>query len=89
MSIWKRYIAWIDNSMGDGWPNMNNLPSLVPIVPLTLVFGPLVYLDPPEITRHWIVVIAAIPTACLFLIWAWRACLACRRQMRIIRGQKR
>ena len=34
--MWQRYIRWIDRDLGNGWPKMNGLSSLMPFVSLAL-----------------------------------------------------
>ncbi len=89
MTLWSRFIAWIDRDLGDeGWPDMRSWSSLTPIVPLVLVVPPLFYFDPPETVRIWVGAIAALPTFLLFGVWSWRVFVATRRQIGRIKADR-
>jgi uncharacterized membrane protein YfcA len=74
--------------LGDrGMPHMRSAASLLPLVPVTLVFVPLWYFDPPAKVRYWVVGAAAIPMALLFGIWGWRVAIALKRHLRQLRDE--
>jgi hypothetical protein len=76
----------MDADLGDRWPPyINGWSAFLWMAPLLLILPPLVYFDPPAQTRHWIVGAAAVPSAFMFGVWAWRLFLAYRRGVRRMR----
>ncbi len=85
MNLWHRYIAWVDRDLGNGWPKMNGLSSLIAFVPLTLALVYALIVHPNEKPSLVEDVLFIPPTIVLFCIWLWRVALCALRQVRAIR----
>ena len=88
MSLWRRYIKWIDADLGDGWPSIGGLSSLVFLGPVGIGIASSVFIAPDEKPGLTEALLIIPPTILLFSIWAWRVYLAAMRQVREIRASK-
>jgi len=86
--MWRRYISWVDLSLGSGWPRMNGLAAMIPFAPLALaiVYSLIFHPNAPPSTAEGIIV--AVPTIALFGILFWRAYLSAMRQVRASRAEQ-
>jgi len=84
MNIWHRYVAWIDADLGDGWPRMNGLSSLVAFAPLSVALVYAVVFHPDEKPSLFEDALVIPPTVVLLVVWLWRVFLGAVRQVRAI-----
>ena len=87
--MWQRYIRWIDRDLGNGWPKMNGLSSLMPFVPLALAVVYDFFVHPNETPGTIEGTIVSVAMAALATIWGWRVYLRAIRQYRIARFDQR
>ena len=84
MSLWQRYIKWIDAELGQGWPRMGGISSLVFLAPVSIAIAYSVILAPEAKPGMLEAILVIAPTLLLFGVWAWRAYLCAMRQARQI-----
>jgi len=68
MDLWRRYIAWVDADLGDGWPNMSGLSSLVAFVPVSLAIVTALIFRPNEKPVLLYVLLIVPPTILLLCV---------------------
>jgi hypothetical protein len=87
--MWKRYLRWIDADLGTGWPRMNGLSSLVPILPLVMGLSYAWMFHPDDKPGLMESVLIIAPTVVSFAVWGWRVYLGGKRQVGDIRRTRR
>ena len=88
VSILRRYIAWIDDDLGDGWPNTNGLSSLIAFVPTCVALAYSLLFHPNDKPGPIEAALLIASSGTLLVIWLWRAYLSTMRQVRRIREGK-
>lgn len=82
MSLWHRYIRWVDADLGEGWPRMGGVSSVVFLVPVSIGIAYSVFFAPEERPGLLEGLLVIPPTVLLFGIWAWRVYICAMRQVR-------
>ncbi|MFY9350835.1 MAG: hypothetical protein WBL20_13020 [Sphingobium sp.] len=88
LEMWQHYLSWIDRDLGNGWPRLNGLSSLVPFIPLMFGVAYSAWFHPDERPGTVESAIVLVPMVTLAAIWAWRAGRCAVRQYRIIKSQQ-